>query len=382
MYSHAVPTLLGSSEYRRRGEGDAAEMVRREAAILHRARHPGIVPAHHLSEQDGVVTLLRHLPEGASLDRVELTLAETCGVFAVLATTVADLHHLDVATGALDGSDVILDRGGRPVIVSLARAAYPAGSARVDDVKALGALLETAIRLSVDVDETPGAGRRWGWRRQPNLRQALARVAASAAEGRLTAQQLATALARPEATLPSEAARDPEVDRAPERDARSSPRALGLAVTVVCAAAGLLLVITALRPPSRPRLTIATPAARSPHLCVTVGPAGDCRTTATFVDGVLRSDAGTFAVGRPGDIVATGRWGCRPQPTLALLRPDRGEIWVFDSWPADSLPLTARLAGRVAGATGLGVEANGSCDRIVVTRADGSRVPILVGAQP
>jgi hypothetical protein len=79
-----------------------------------------------------------------------------------------------------------------------------------------------------------------------------------------------------------------------------------------------------------------------------------------------------FAVGRPGDVVTTGRWTCGATPTLALLRPETGEIWIYPSWPGGPQSVAPIAAGPVASARDLAADAQGRCDALAVTRADGT----------
>ena len=122
--------------------------------------------------------------------------------------------------------------------------------------------------------------------------------------------------------------------------------------------------------PGGPGMPAGTP------VCLAADASGTCTQPATYAAGVLSSGIGRFAVGRPDDVVAAGRWSCRPEATLAMLRPDRGEVWAFSGWPASGSVITARLVARVAQARQLTARAEGACDALVVTRADGTTVVV------
>jgi hypothetical protein len=86
------------------------------------------------------------------------------------------------------------------------------------------------------------------------------------------------------------------------------------------------------------------------------------------VDGVR------YAIGRPGDLVVVGDWGCAGRTTAAVLRPATGEVFLFSEWARPDRPLTAAVDRRIAGASELhGADADGDgCLDVVVTRTDGT----------
>jgi hypothetical protein len=102
-------------------------------------------------------------------------------------------------------------------------------------------------------------------------------------------------------------------------------------------------------------------------------------TCATYEGEVLTTRGAQFAVGQPGDVVAVGRWRCS-EATLALLRPQTGEVWVFDRWPVGDEPVVGSPLGRVPDAIGLGMRASGHCDALLAVRRDGATA-VLTGAR-
>ncbi len=139
----------------------------------------------------------------------------------------------------------------------------------------------------------------------------------------------------------------------PDRKRWAVAGAVGLAAAV---AAAFLLVPSSHRRPA-------------PERCPTVD--RGCRPI-DHRDGVVATDTGQFSLGGPSsDPLVLGRWTCGPA-LPALLRVDRGEVWVWDRWPADGAAAAARLAGRIEGAETLRVVAGASgCDHLSVIERDG-----------
>lgn len=91
--------------------------LRREADLLHAARHPGVVELVGVGGEPGRPVLATKRVDGLSLDRVSgLPLEEVAGLLAGVAATVADLHDVGVVHGAICPSHVLLDRHGHAVL--------------------------------------------------------------------------------------------------------------------------------------------------------------------------------------------------------------------------------------------------------------------------
>jgi hypothetical protein len=90
---------------------------------------------------------------------------------------------------------------------------------------------------------------------------------------------------------------------------------------------------------------------------------------------VVRWGGGRYEVGRPGDEVASGDWDCDGTPTVALVRPSTGEVFVFEGWAAHDRDLRVRPAATIAGARRpRAADPDGDgCDELTVDR-DGARV--------
>ena len=105
-----------------------------------------------------------------------------------------------------------------------------------------------------------------------------------------------------------------------------------------------------------------------------------CDDSLTFDQGVLIGGGRRFAVGRPDDLLAVGRWRCAA-PNVALLRTATGEVFRFDGWPDGEHPARASLVGRVPGAVALEAKqhVHSSCDDLVIRRA--AAPPVVVGRE-
>lgn len=115
-----------------------------QAALLDTARHPGVVQLRGISETGLVIAPVpgRVLTVGM-LDSV----GEVAAVVAALASTVADLHDLGIAHGAIAAEAVVIGTDGRPVLGAFEHATWAADDADLaPDLAAvhslLGALLE------------------------------------------------------------------------------------------------------------------------------------------------------------------------------------------------------------------------------------------------
>ncbi|GAC1308733.1 MAG: hypothetical protein NVSMB16_05030 [Acidimicrobiales bacterium] len=377
-----------------------------EADVLSRARHPGVVELVDLGSGPEIRPL-----DGTPLAELVLSVEEIAAVAIVVATTVNDLHHLGVTHGGPTTRDIIVRSDGRPVLTGFGRGALLSGSPaawlasdafRADD-RALGALIiemlercaPPAVCVAIDAPAAVRTSiRRLLKRRLPEgPAGALLRWGIDARDGRVTTSRLADGLRRaiPGARLPGRSPHPPTTNetmspggrwpslrwpnlRRPHRRRGPFPRR---SVVVACGLGGLAcLTLAVVDRPSRPRLTptplaVSRSAPQTTSLCL--DPGSGCTVTGSYRDGALSTPGGRFSVGRPGDVVAAGRWTCGSGTTLALLRPDRGEVWAFDQWPKVSTAATARLIGRVAQARTLTTASAGPCDTLVVGRADGTK---------
>lgn len=136
----------------------------------------------------------------------------------------------------------------------------------------------------------------------------------------------------------------------------------------------------------RPRPAVTVPPGRS---CAPVAAGlsadtdGDgCAEAMRWTDGVVDAGKSRWAVGRPGDRVATGDWRCAGTRTLALLRPSTGEVFVLDGWAGAGGELSAPALTVVDGGYALragDLDADG-CPELLVERPgrDPVQVPTTV----
>jgi hypothetical protein len=393
-----------------------------ERATLDAARHPGVVAVvgwHEL--EGGGAELATSFVGSRSLTSVaRLAPEQVAAVGAAVATTLADLHALGITHGALDESHVLLDRDGRPVLCGFAMASVqgvgPPGTEGspaepADDVEALGSLLTRLLSTETEADPIPD--HRWPFsrsgRRSTWLRRLLLSLADQAtypdAHRRPSAAALARSLSEtvtpgtPPATLDtcaqkSQDHRSPPSGHVDERSSVAPPRrrersrARWLPVTAV---AGLLLIgggaLSWLQPGSGadPDVNEAlVEAAESPSIqtlrsnAVTAADAvaGDTTTTAPVrapgPPPTVMSQGRRYAVGAPGDLAVLGDWDCDHVPTVALIRPATGEVFVFDGW-AEASELSVTATTLVAGASSGEARASASgCDVLIVTNDEGT----------
>lgn len=293
-------------------------------------------PAHH----PGVTALAsggRPLCELAPLGN-----RQVAGLGAAVATTLADLHDVGVAHGAVSADRVLIRPDGRPLL----RNPDAGGSGRHDptgDVAALAEVLESTLApagVSHALRRVLAGARHPDPRRRPTARR-LAQVLVDRVPGAC----LPVGGAPPDASLAGAPV--------PWRR-RTRPAAIASAVVV----AGLVPVALTGRVVFRP----STGHRSQPG---TVAPR-PVRPTPVPTTGAAR-----YVIGEAADRVVVGRWHCQGS-LAALLRPATGDVWAFDGWASPAHPLTAHLVARVPGADSLrvapAVGTAAGCDRLLVTR--------------
>src|SRR6516164_964126 len=194
----------------RRATGPDGEALRREAEILERARHPGVVELVAATTLDGATELLIADPRGRPLAELALTLEEVAGVVVALATTVADLHDIGIAHRGLVADAVTVADDGRVVLDGFASAirldgspaSWPHHPAARDDDAAVGELLATSLERCAPAEIVARWEQATRWRLGRKRRRGgvgpaatMRRWAAWAATGTVLSRRLAAGLA-------------------------------------------------------------------------------------------------------------------------------------------------------------------------------------------
>lgn len=375
---------------------ERAGEIEREAEVLRRLSHPGVVEIIDLRYgDDGAAALHTEFVGSDNWATRPLTdPVVRAGAAAALAAVVADLHDIGIAHRNLDGSHVLHGGGDRPVLCSFGRSGDAGPEHRREDLVALADLVW---------DETLAPGPMTG---------KLANLAASTRAGRLGARELARRLDRlvgdsdpkPKGPQPG---RGLGSDKKPEPGPRRRRRravpatAAGLAVMAVAftvvlggsaggqdptgpaaavpeagedgALAGQPLGLTEVSAGTSGGGSIETPvestdaaaaggvATETSGFAATDGapdhtatggaatakatagaddpayanrPATDSGGSAEPAAGLIHDrDGRRYAIGAEGDLVVIGDWDCDGVATPAIARPDTGQVAMFDRWP-------------------------------------------------
>ena len=158
--------------HKRASSADQADRLAREAAALRRARHPGVVDLVALRRDpagDGTVLVTRSAGTHTLATWPIGSFEEVAGILVVLAETLADLHHLGIAHGAIEPAHVIVDGEGRPVLCGFDRRRE---HRLTDDIAGLGRLAQRLVRH--DDPATGGSARREPRRRAASRRRLAA----------------------------------------------------------------------------------------------------------------------------------------------------------------------------------------------------------------
>lgn len=332
-----------------------AERRRREAALLARLDHPGIV--HYLDLVEGASVELHMDYAGTDTwDRSPpTTAAAIIDGLAAVAATVADLHDLGTTHGALRSEHVIVGADRRPVLCGLADATPADAAGRAHDLAALADLVADIGHGGPD-----------------NLRAALDDIATEARSGGLTARQLAARLTRLEqAPRPG--------DRIGRRVARLSARSSAIgAGTIALVSLGVWLWPSGTDPatsaPTRPRLAVVTTTSGDPPTTTAPTTTASIPAPPALVasGGVFEHDGRRYALGSADDVVVLGDWDCDGSATPAVLVAASGDVARFERWPEPGGEVTATAIVHEPTATGLEVVATEACDRLRIIRPSGS----------
>jgi hypothetical protein len=382
---------------------DHEEAVRldREAAVLTAFRHPGLVRMVGHVPGSELVTARVGERDAARSPAGELrqALART----AALAALTADLHDRGLVHGAISPEHVLLTPDGRPVLCSLHLAgppeepfpdatqdpAFPAGAPRraACDVHGIGTVLANELaavraRPLTDRRTRRAADRlvRSATHAEPSRRPGAGALAAALA-------RLAGADAAPSSSSAGRHRRGPAARR-PRR-----PSALAPAVAAVLAVLGAVAVVargesgvpsSAAPPAALPSTTTAgsfpdpppTTPAPEPAVPPTAGPP---TAEPPGPPPEVEHDGARYRVGEAGDRATTGDWDCDGVPTVALLRPSTGAVFVFPAWADTGGTLDTPERTRLPGATDLRAAPRlDGCDDLELATPTGTRTISLV----
>lgn len=402
-------------------EPSDVERLRAEAEVLRATAHPGVVTVCSFSTDASAARLtLRRIDGTPAAKAGPQPLDVTAGWAAALATTVADLHDLGYAHGAVAADHVIIDPAGRPILCGFGHAAA-SDFLKKEDVARLAALTASWLpegdaalrRLHRKLARfgggptrfgggptRPGSRRtHFGGRRTrpggarelaaaildavPTARLAPPRIPASRIPAASPEGDAATGPAanRASSTAASPAVASPEPPATGTMAARPERRTAGRFGVRVSSRRHWVLPVASVISAAVAAIVVTT--ASSPHSRAGQPPAGRSRPArsagAPVLLGHYRLDPS------PGEdpVTVLGRWWCA-SATPAVLDTRSGTVWVFRAWPAAGQSTSGERAAQVDGAVGIAAEAGGSgCDRLVVLTRGGHTTTVnLSGVMP
>ena len=397
---------------------ERADEIEREAELLRRLDHPGLVRFVDIVETaDGGRALHTEFVNSDTWATRPLTdPAERAAGMASLAAVVADLHQLGVAHLQLTPPHILHGADDRPVLCGLTWAAEATPEAQQTDLAALGELCH---------DSSLGRGA---------LAGKLASLADAARAGMLSARELTRRLDLLSAKKPtrSDPTRVVGGGRMASLRRRFRPKSLitagAFAVAVVVAFAlgsrsgppTPLPEAPAAIPPEGQTVTADAGPSQGieltpfddPNLANEPAPTGQAAPTdeSKVFDGteqagaqspidytghaagsnatdeagiavsmqeaaaVLEHGGRRYAVGAVGDFVETGDWDCDGRVTAAIVRPSTGGVVLFDAWPEPGKTIGLPVRWSVDSPTGAEAVAHGQCDLLRVYTTTGSRL--------
>ena len=354
------------------------------------------------------------------------------GLGAAVAATLADLHDIGVVHGRLDATHILVGDDGRPRLCGLS---HPGGAEPHDDVAALARVLgDVLARAGTEPLQTRPWFRRSGTAQRRALEQVIARALDPVPSRRPSARLLASSIlaAVPAAELPAGGPRSPVpepgatppdehlldlvfsheltdderwaqafgdeppepgggVDAGPapasgERGGRARVTAGSGAAALAAIAAGAVFVggWGWRESGARPDAVQATAPGGRADCAAAAAPAADvdgdgCPEELVVGRGRISAGPVSWAVGRPGDLIAVGDWACDGGSAPALLRPSTGDVFVFPGWAAEGEPVTVEARERLPGAVAIRDEAgDDGCDDLVVDLGTGATATVEV----
>lgn len=387
-----------------------ADRLRHEAAVLVTARHPGVVEFVGCDEVgDGNVALTTAFVGTHSLDTLpSITIERAAGLVAALAEIVADLHDVGIVHGRIEPSHVLIGNGGRPMLCGFAGGGRigttpPPGStatpgfcdpAATDgatltpelDVYGLGALLRALVLdPSADVEPIPdrrlSVGRlrpRWSGYQRRALLTLADQATDDAPLRRPPARRLASDILHCVPSATTEETVDPFAGLRSALDDPERPRRQRRWGAYGAIAAGIVLVVLALTE-MRGEPSVAVTRSLATTTTSTLLPATSSTSTIEMHPaGTVTYGGKQFTVGMGADVVVQGDWDCDGTPTIALLRPTTGALFVFDTWSDATHDVTVSPTTYIdPGATVRAIH-TGGCDSLIVMHPDGSEEEVTL----
>lgn len=393
---------------KRAAAGPEGERLRREAEILRRAAHPGVVELlGELAGDDSVTTHTAFVGGGTLAEHLgTLDVEQGARVVATLAATLADLHERGIAHRRVTPDHVLVTDDEHVRLCGFAEAmltgdATPCGAdVTAIDVEAVAILARDVAEGSpVDASSLHAvAGRVLGVdpTARPSMRtlaQALASVAGGTGDAR-------PAVAQGRLLLPTRHSPRRHLPRLPRT--RNGLTALVVtAVVVASVTAVLAATVTSSGRPSPPVAAATPPPPAADPFSTTTTPARapvpvptsaghqrgvrvwppDSQPDSEVFEveaGIVSSSGRRWQVASADDLVAVGDWDCDGLATPALVRHSTGRIWVYDEWAEGSEAALVEAAAAVPDATAANaVEADG-CDTLEVTDAGGQTTLIAL----
>ena len=355
----------------KRATGDRAQRLEHEARVLGRVAHPGVVDLIELRKRDATTELVTEYVGAESLASARIGPDDAGPIMSSLATTVAVLHGRGVVHHGITADHVLLAPDRVPILCGFGASISHEGAApppdAAEDVGALGILLHELLEGDLEPEPIPDFRLGWAHRATPWTgyhRRALLTLADQASaddpERRPSAAGLAQSISDASAVT----------SPAPKRRLRvGSTRRWGAVGAAVVAVAALIVGTAALA--GYPRSSAAAPedcgSAAAP------GPSGDgCAPPDSASGPVLTTGEGRFEAGTTGDVIALGDWDCDSVATPALLRPESGDIFVFNEWPDLGEPIESKPVTRDRDVVAIEAEAGpDDCDRLMTRDANG-----------
>ncbi len=344
----------------KRADPADAAAVRAEAAVLQRIDHPGVVSLVSFADGDIPELRTRYVGTETWARTVPSTDAAARRGLAIVAATVADLHDLDIAHGALTPDHVIVDPDGRPVLCGLGRAPECDAAAELADRLAFADL----VRVVTDHLE-------------PASSHPFDELVDGIAAGQTTMRGAAETLASFDREGADPAARGTR-RRLIAVPAGIAAAAVAVAVLVVgrdgagpsdpvdAAPAELVTPTTASVMIAPPTTSRALPPSPSP-------PSSIPEATAPFSGNEFVHEGRRYGLGTSGDITVIGDWNCDGIATPALLQPGPGLVAVFESWPEPGASIAPTATASVPDAIDLERVDHEDCHRLRIIEPDGSR---------